>query len=510
MESNSQKIKRVAKNTAFLYVRMVVLMLINLYVSRVVLSALGVEEFGVYNVVGGFVALFSILSGSLTAAISRFITFELGKKNEIRLKQVFSMSITVLLVLACIIVLLSETVGLWFFNTKIVIPAGREYAAFWCYQFSVMAFVINLLSIPYNACIVAHEKMSTFAYVGLFEGLGKFLIAWSLCVYAGDKLIFYALLLMVLSLVIRLIYGIYCKRNFSECEFRINRDTTLFKEMFAFSSWNFIGAASGTLRDYGGSLLLNIFFGPSLNAARGLAMQVNSAVSSFSTNFMTALNPQIVKAYAENDKDYLFKLLFGGAKCALFPLLLISMPIVFNVDFVLKIWLKNIPDYTPIFIILSLVNVMCESISHPMVVAMLATGKIRNYQLVVGGFQMLNVPVSYIWLRNGGNPISIFVVSIVVSQLCLYSRLYMLRGMIGLPVKAFLFNVYLRSILLAFFATLIPFLFISVCPFDNGVVRFFLISIVSVISSLCFILFVGCSKEERCVVVAKIRGKIKK
>lgn len=510
MESNAQKIKRIAKNTAFLYVRMAVLMLINLYVSRVVLSALGVEEFGVYNVVGGFVALFSILSGSLTAAISRFITFELGKQDETKLKQVFSMSITVLVILAVSIVLLSETVGLWFFDAKIVIPAGREHAAFWCYQFSVMAFVINLLSIPYNACIVAHERMSTFAYVGLFEGFGKLLIAWTLCVYAGDKLVFYALLLMLLSLVIRLIYGLYCKRHFSECVFGFNRDRALFKEMFAFSSWNFIGAASGTLRDYGGSVLLNIFFGPSINAARGLAMQVNSAVSSFSTNFMTALNPQIIKAYAENDKDYLFKLLFGGAKCALFPLLLLSIPIIFNVDFILKIWLKNIPDYTPIFVILSLANIMCESISHPMVVAMLATGKIRNYQLVVGGFQMLNIPASYIWLRNGGNPISVFVVSIVISQLCLYSRLYMLRGMIGLPVKVFLSNVYFRSVLLAFFSVLIPYLFVSVYPFNNDVVRFILVSMLSVASTLFFILFIGCAKDERRVVVAKIRGAIKR
>lgn len=510
MESNSQKIKRIAKNTAFLYIRMVLLMLINLYVSRVVLSALGVEEFGVYNVVGGFVALFSILSGSLTAAISRFITFELGKNNEARLKQVFSMSITVLLALSFLIILLSETIGLWFFNTKIVIPAGREFAAFWCYQFSVVAFVINLLSIPYNACIVAHERMSTFAYVGLFEGFGKLIIAWSLCVYVGDKLVFYALLLMLLSLIIRLIYGVYCKKHFSECVFRINRDRALFKEMFALSSWNFIGAASGTLRDYGGSVLLNIFFGPSLNAARGLAMQVNSAVSSFSTNFMTALNPQIIKAYAENDKDYLFKLLFGGAKCALFPLLLVSMPIIFNVDFVLKIWLKNIPDYTPIFIILSLVNIMCESISHPMVVAMLATGKIRNYQLVVGGFQMLNIPASYIWLRNEGNPTSVFVVSIAISQLCLYSRLYMLRGMIGLPVKEFLSNVYLRSILLAFFAAIIPYMLIIANPSDNEIVRFILITIASIISSLFFILFVGCNRNERHIIITKIRGIIKR
>ncbi len=510
MGSNLNKIKQIAKNTTILYFRMIVLMLISLYVSRVVLDTLGVVDFGVYNVVFGFVALFSILSGSLTAAISRFITFELGKKNELRLKQVFSISVTVLVILAIIIVLLSETLGLYLFNVKIVIPPERVTAAFWCYQLSVVTFIINLLSIPYNACIVAHEQMSAFAYISILDGLGKLLIAISLNAYEGDKLVLYALLLMLLSVVICLFYGMYCKRKFSECSFKFNIDVKLFKELFAFSSWNFIGAASGILRDYGGSVLLNIFFGPSINAARGLAMQVNSAVSSFSTNFMTALNPQIIKTYAENDKDYLFKLLFGGAKCAFFPLLLISLPIIFNVDYILKIWLKTIPDYTSIFVILSLVNVMCESISYPMVTAMLATGKIRNYQLVVGGIQMLNFPLSYIWLRNGGNAISVFIISIIISQLCLYSRLYMLRGMIGLPIKAFLFKVYFRSILLVVFSIVIPYMVIIIKPTDNETARFFLVTIASIISSLFFILFIGCNRNERQIIITKIRETIKR
>ena len=210
----------------------------------------------------------------------------------------------VFVILAIIIVLLSETLGLYLFNVKIVIPPERVTAAFWCYQLSVVTFIINLLSIPYNACIVAHEQMSAFAYISILDGLGKLLIAISLNAYEGDKLVLYALLLMLLSVVICLFYGMYCKRKFSECSFKFNIDVKLFKELFAFSSWNFIGAASGILRDYGGSVLLNIFFGPSINAARGLAMQVNSAVSSFSTNFMTALNPQIIKTYAENDKDF--------------------------------------------------------------------------------------------------------------------------------------------------------------------------------------------------------------
>ena len=505
MESNSHNSKRIAKNTIILYFRMIVLMFINLYVSRVVLDALGIEDYGVYNVVGGFVALFSILSGSLSAAISRFITYELGKKDEACLREVFSVSVTVQLILIILVLVLSETIGLWFFYSKIDIPQDRINVAFWCYQFSVITFAVNLLSVPYYACIIAHEKMSAFAYIGLLEGFGKLLIAWSLLIYGGDKLILYAILLMFMSVIIRFIYGLYSKRHFSECRFSVSRNYSLFKQIFAFAGWNFIGAATDPLCFHGRNILLNIFFGPTVNAAYGLSMQVNSAISSFSSNFMTAIKPQIIKTYAEGNNDFLFKLLFWGSKLALFPLVIMSMPIIFNVDFVLGIWLKQIPDYTPVFVVLTLINVMCESISQPLVVAMLATGNIRNYQIAVGGMALMNVPASYVCLRCGFSPICVFIVSIVISQICFFIRLHMLRGMIGLPVKRFFCNVYIRAIAVMFLSLLTPYAFTNVYQFENVIMNFLIVCVVTVTSSIFSIIFVGCSKEERILVLKKAK-----
>ena len=510
MESNEYKAKRVVKNTVILYFRLILLMGIHLYVSRVVLNALGVEDFGVYNVVGGIVALFSILSGSLSAATSRFIAFELGKKNGSRLKEIFSVSVTVQLFLSFLILLISETIGLWFFYEKMDIPFDRINAAFWCYQFSVVTFIVNLLSVPYNACIIAHERMSAFAYISLLDGFGKLVVAWSLLIYGGDKLIFYGLLLMLLSVIVRSIYGIYCKKEFSECVFSISKNFTLFKEIFAFAGWNFIGAATDPLCYHGRNILLNLFYGPALNAAYGLAMQVNSAVNSFCSNFMMAVKPQIIKSYAEENWDYFFKLLFWGAKCAFFPVLIFSLPIIFNVDFVLKLWLKNIPDYTPVFVILTLINVMIDAISQPLVIAMLATGRIRNYQIVVGGAYLLNIPVCYMWLRFGGGPTSVFVVSIVISQICLFLRLFMLRGMIHLPVMMFLCNVYFRSIAVAVTSAMLPYVFVKLNLINDCLIRFLVILALCIISSLVSFMLIYCSKEERDLILKKIKFFLKK
>ena len=508
MESNSYKAKRVAKNTVILYFRMILLMGIHLYISRVVLNALGVEDFGVYNVVGGIVALFSILSGSLSAAASRFIAFELGTKNEARLKEIFSISITVQLVLSFLILLIAESFGLWFFYEKMDIPLNRLNAAFWCYQFSVVTFIINLLSVPYDACIVAHEKMSAFAYISLINGFGKLIIALCILKYSGDKLIFYGLLLMLLSIVIRFIYGVYCKKTFSECVFTISKNFTLFKEIFAFAGWNFIGAATDPLCYHGRNILLNMFYGPILNAAYGLAMQVNSAVNSFSSNIMMAVKPQIIKAYAEENWDYFYKILFWSAKCTFFSVVFFALPIIFNIDFVLKLWLKNIPNYTSIFVVLALINVLIEAISQPLVVAMLATGRIRNYQIVVGGTCLLNIPVCYIWLRCGGSPTSVFIVSIIISQICLFLRLYMLRGMIRLPVVNFLCNVYFRSIAVAIASSILPYVFIASNLFNGDVIKFLTISVLSTVSSLASFILIYCSKEERSFVIKKINHLI--
>lgn len=474
---------------------MLLLMLISLYTSRVILNALGVEDYGIYNVVGGVVTMFSMLSGSLSAAISRFLTFELGKGDKEKLKKVFSSSVTIQAGIALIIIILAETLGLWFLNERMVIPDNRMTAANWCFQFSIMTFAINLISVPYNAAIIAHEKMSAFAYISIIEATGKLAIAWLIVINPIDRLVFFAGMVALLAILIRIIYGLYCKRFFEECTYHFVYDHDLLKRMFGFAGWNFIGASSAVLRNQGVDVILNLFFGPTVNAARGIAMKMDSVITQFVSNFMMALNPQITKTYAIGDKDYMFKLIFKGARYSYYILLVLALPVILNTHYILVLWLKLVPDHTVLFVQLILVYALSESISNPLITAMLATGKIRNYQIVVGGLQMMNLPVAYVCLYYGAMSESVVIVAIIISQCCLAARLYMLRGMIQLKVGRYLREVYLNVLWVTIIASVIPFLlarYLSEC-----FCHFVFISIVAVICSLVVVLYVGCSKSER-------------
>ena len=508
MSDSQANKKRIAKNTLLLYVRMLFLMVISLYTSRVILNALGVTDFGIYNVVGGVVAMFSILSGSLSAAISRFITFELGKKDEEGLRKVFSASVTIQLALSAIIVVLIEAVGVWFLNEKMSIPANRLYAANWVMQFSVITFVINLISVPYNATIIAHERMSAFAYISIFEGIGKLAVAFLIMLAPFDRLIFYSILMCFIAVSVRLIYGTYCKRHFSECSYHFKWDKNLLMKMFSFAGWNFIGASSALLRDQGGNIILNLFFGPAVNAARGVAMQVNNAITGFVTNFMTAVNPQITKSYASGDRDYMMTLIYQGARLSFYILLFLSLPVLVNTHYILVIWLKLVPEHAVAFVQLILIFALSESISNPLVTAMLATGNIKNYQIVVGGLQLMNLPLAYLFLKLGYQPESVLVVSIIISQCCLGARLYMLRGMIGLSSKAYLLRVYLNIILVSIFAAVIP-VFLST-KLQESFMTLVSLCLVSVITSSLSIFYVGCNAKERTFVISKTKDLLTK
>lgn len=504
MSDTSANNKRIAKNTLMLYFRMLLTMVVSLYTSRVILGALGVEDFGIYNVVGGVVAMFSMLSGSLSAAISRFITFELGTGNKERLSLVFSSSVTIQLALCVIALLLAETIGIWFLNNKMIIPESRIIAANWVFQLSLLSFVINLISIPYNAAIIAHEKMSAFAYISMFEAVSKLLVAYCIVFSPFDKLILYAILLSAISIIIRVIYGVYCKKRFSECRFHLVFNQDILRQMFGFAGWNFIGASSALLRDQGSNIVINMFFGPAVNAARGIAFQVNAAINSFVSNFMTALNPQITKSYAHGDHEYMMMLLFQGARFSYYILLILSLPVIINTDYILQLWLGQVPAHTVRFIQLVLVFGMCESISSPLITAMLATGKIRNYQLMVGGLQMLNLPVSYFLLCRGAIPETVFVVAIVISQICLASRLYMLRGLIGLKVRDYVKKVYLNVIMVSIASAIIPF---TLAYFlSEGPQRLIIVSVVAIIHTLLVEFKIGCTMQERQFILS--RGKL--
>ncbi len=465
MNGNQHRGARIARNTLMLYVRMMVLMLVGLYTSRVVLEALGETDFGVYSVVGGVVAMFTIISGALNSAVSRFITFEMGKGQCAELNKVYSTAVNIQLILGAVVVLLAEPIGLWFINNEMTIDPSRIPAARMVLHFSLLAFVINLMSVPQMASITAHEKMSAYAYIGILDGLLRLGTALLIAGSDGDRLVQYAALMAVTVILVRVAYSIYCRINFEECRYRPMFDGRLIREMFAFAGWNFVGVTSGVLRDQGGNILVNLFSGPAVNAARGVAVQLNGAVQSFVTNFMTAVNPQITKSYASGEHQYMFSLVRRSSKMSFYLLLMLVMPLILNTEAVLGVWLKDVPAHTTLFVQLFLIFALSESLSNPMITAMLATGSIRNYQLVVGGIQLMNIPISYICLKLGAMPEVTVMVAIGLSQICLWARQIMLSRATGFPIRDFVVKVFVRSILVVLpCCAVVPLLFELVKP----------------------------------------------
>lgn len=493
----TENTKRIAKNTLMLYVRMLFSMVVSLYTSRVILNTLGVEDFGIQNVVGGVVGMLSLITSSLSSATGRFLTFELGKEDKAGLKRVFSTALLIHIVLAFIVLVVAETVGLWFLNTKMTIPAARMFAANWLYQNTIFAFMLGLFSVPYNSSIISHERMSTFAYVGMAEVVLRLLIILFVA-YAPwhfDRLIVYSCLLLVLSVSLQCFYLYYCRKNFEECRLRLSFDRQCWKEMSGFATWNFIGCTAGLLKDQGVNILLNLFSGPVLNAARGIALSVNNAVSGFAGNFMTALNPQITKSYAGGNRDYMFSLVERGSRFSYYILLILTLPILFETEFVLTLWLKQYPEHTISFVRLTLLLTMSDILSNTLIVLQNATGKIRNYQIVVGGVLMLNFPLSYLCLAIGMPPEATYVVALAVSFACMMLRLVFLRKMAGLSMRRFLTNVYANIWMVSVIAALLPTLVYVALP--EGWLRFGSLTMVCLLCSMCSVYRLGCNPAER-------------
>ena len=487
--------KRIAKNTAVLYVRMLVMMFIGFFTARVMLNALGVDDYGINNVVGGLVSMFSLLSASLSSATGRFLTFGLGQGDMERLKVTFAMSINIHIILAVVVVAAIEIAGVWFLNNKMNIPAERLYAANWVLQCSVVGFAFSLLSVPYNAAIIAHEKMTAFAYMTIFDAAFKLAMVFAIYYYGGDKLILFSILMLFQSLVRQAVYWIYCKRKFEECVYMRVWDKQLGRNMFSFATWNFIGTTAGTLKDQGVNVVVNMFSGPAVNAARGIAMQVNGLINQFIGGFTTALNPQIIKNYAAGELHRMHRLVFQGTRLSYFLFMFLSIPVFFEIESILYVWLGQVPDHTVLFTRLVLILSLSDIISSTLITAQLASGDIKRYQQVVGGILMLNMPVSYVLLRFGFIPEVSVVVAIVISQVCMVARLWFLKRMVKLPVRQFLREVYFNVLavsVVSFIPPLICYLFM-----DEGVARFFVLCTVSALTSFCAIYFIGCNTDER-------------
>ena len=488
--------KRIAKNTLLLYFRMLLIIIVGLYTSRVVLNTLGVSDYGIYNVVGGIVAMLAFLNSAMVAASQRFISFELGTGNIERLKKVFCTSVSIHIVLAGIIFLIAETIGLWFVNTHLNIPAERMEAANWVYQCSILTLLLTVVSVPYNSCIVAHEHMKAFAYVSIVEAILKLLIVYLLLLGNFDKLILYAILIVAVALIIRIIYGIYCKRHFEECTYRFVFDKQLFREMFAFAGWSVIGNLGFSFKDQGSNIILNLFFGTTVNAARGIALQVNGIISNFSNNFTMALNPQITKQYAAGDVEASVKLVYAGCRYSFYLLLLIAVPVMINIDYLLQLWLGTVPEYTSQFLMLALVAALLYGMAPPLVTALQATGKIKVFQLAFCILTLSELPFVYWVLINNGEPYYAMYPTIIITFIGLFVRFVLLKRLVPIyKMRYFTFNIVCKNLLIG-----------SVCFFlaqwirnffSINIVSFILTSLIAFCNSAIVIYIIGLSANER-------------
>lgn len=500
--------KRIAKNTLFLYFRMILTMLVSLYASRLVLNTLGVVDFGIYNVVGGIVMMFSFLNQSMAAATQRYLSIELGNNDFKQLKKVFYTSNSIHCIIAIIILILAETIGLWFLNTHMNIPLNRMEAVNWVYQCSILSFMVTIISVPYNASIIAHEHMKAFAYVSILEVTLKLIIVFLLILSDFDKLITYSILLLVVSIIISFVYGIYCKRNFQECRFQFNLDKDLFNNMMGFSGWNLLGAGSFVAKEQGVNIVLNIFCGAAVNASRGIAYQVKSAIQGFVSNFQMAINPQITKSYALGNFQYMRMLIIQGARLSFYMLIFLSLPVLIETETILRIWLKVVPDYAIIFVRLVIISALVESLCGTFITAMLATGRIRNYEIVLGGLQLMNLPISYIFLYLGYPPQSTMVIAILISIFSIYFYLWFLRRRIQFSVGKYLKEVLFNVFIVSTCGIILPLVIYQLL--DAGVLRLLTICIVSVLSMGMSIYYIGFSSNERFLVKEKLLMVLKK
>lgn len=503
MTDTSANNKRIAKNTLLLYFRMIVLMLVTLYTSRVVLDALGESDYGIYNVVGGVVAMFSVLSNSLSGAISRFITYELGTGNKEKLSRIFSTSVNIQILMALAIFGLCELIGVWFLNTKMNIPDERMEVANIVLQCSIVTFMVNLVSVPYNATIIAHERMGVFAYISILEAGLKLLVAYLIYISSSDKLMVYALLILGIAILLRLIYGIYCRGHFVEARYRILLDRPLLKEMTSFAGWNLFGSTAYMLNTQGVNMLINIFFGVGTNAARAIAVQVDSAVTQFVNNFMTAINPQITKSYAAGDRKYLFKLVCRGTKYSFFIMYLFIVPLVLEADTILGIWLKEVPTDTAVFMRMVLFSTLTTLLGNPMYTAIMATGKIRNYQIAVVSVGCLVFPLTWIAYTLGCPAYATYVIYVIIYFSLNFIRLSFLKKLMDFPISQFILPVFGRIGACAVLTFVLPTVVVFTLP--PSFLRLFAVCTVSIMWSVACVYYIGLEKEERTFFLTKAR-----
>lgn len=493
---------RIVKNTMMLYLRMAVTMFVSLYTSRIVLNALGVSDFGIQNVVGGVIGFFGFIIYSMQTAIQRFLTVSMGKGDIQEVQQVFSIGVLIHVVFSVFILVVGETVGLWFVENKLVIPLERMEAAFWIYQFVIIGTISSLMSIPYTAAVIANEKMSAFAYlsiVNVFLNLG---VAGLLLVSPYDRLITYGFLGLCVTLLNQVLYWVYCRWKFEECHFSFAFPRSLLKEITSFAGWDFFGVIAYCVSTQGATIMLNMFFGPAVNAARAIAQTALEKVKSFSSNFTTALNPAISKAYGAGNSEYMFKLMYSGSKMVFFLFFTIMLIAFVKTEYLLTLWLGNVPDYSVQFVQILLVQMVFQTMWNPLFTAGLATGRIKEFGLKTSICNILKMPVCYIMLTQGCSPIVFLVIYTVLEMLSYGIQLFTMKKLIGFDWKDYMLKVQGRGIV-------IMFLLLPLCMYINSFMEesFFSLTVMAMLSValsslLCYYFLLN--REERMYCMSKV------
>lgn len=498
--SESTSNQRIAKNTAFLYLRSLFLLVINLYTSRVTLQILGVDDYGIYQLVGGVVGMFSMLSGTLASASQRFITYALGENDSSNLKRVFSTSITLHIILGVIVVALLEVIGVWFLQHKLVIPVDRLETARWVMHFSIATFFVGVISVPFNAVIIAHEKMNAFAFLSVLEGLMKLGCVLSLRWITWDKLFFYALFLFLISLIIRFMYSAYSHHHFDEAKaVRLGVKKGLFKEMFAFAGWNLFGQGSMVLRNQGIDILLNLFFGVVVNAAKGVSNQVQSAVHNFVGNFTTAINPQLTKSIAQQDFPRAHSLMFHGSRISFFLMMVFVVPLSVCTLEVMDIWLVDVPEYAVDMVKVSLIYLQSNTLSRFLINAILAHGDIKSFQIAAGGTKLLALPVAYVVLKLGGSPLTGIWVNIALDIVCRGVELYYANKKNKYDVKRHIFKADLSCWLVFVVA-----LFCSQLFYKHVSSNIVIAGSFAFIMTALSVWFIGLDRSEKAILISQL------
>ena len=500
--------KRIAKNTLLLYFRMLLMMFVTLFTSRVVLDKLGVTDYGIYNVVGGVVAMLGFLNSSMSNAVQRYLSFEIGKNNEAGVNRIFNVSLFAHAGIAVFVFVVMEIVGVWYLNTHMNIPAERMDAANWVLQCSIFTTLFTIVQVPYNAIIISKEQMGIYAYISILEVVLKLLVVYMLAIGNFDKLKLYSVLIMVVTIGIVMIYRFYCTRKYKEAKFKFIKDWNLLKQIVGFASWNMLGELAWVFTGQGVNIILNSFFGPVVNAARGLAEQVNGAVNRFVANFQTAVNPQLIKNYASDQLGEMKTLLFRSTRFSYYLLLALSLPIILKMDFILHLWLKEVPDYTTGFCQLVLVRSLVSTLSNLLAQVARAYGKIRNYQIIVSIFLFLNFPLSYIVLKFGGSPLSTMFVNIGINAMLLFVRLRLTNRMIQMTYGSFIRNVLFPVIIVTAVALVIPLTIYFML--DNSIISFIIVCLVSFVSVGVSTYALGMNANERLYILAAISKIITK